>query len=137
MDLGMDGEGRHIEQPGALDDLSPRVHPDEVRNADTVETHPERIDPERVGELGVPRRDVAGDALGESERGEDPQSAGESYLAAAALLRKARRLRRQKAREDRRVGILLAAVVRGSSGGNRNFELHRLPPHRLRLPGGA
>jgi hypothetical protein len=68
MNLGVYGESGNIERPGTLDDLAALVHPDEVRDVDVIETHSERINPERIVKLGVPRFDVAGDALGETER---------------------------------------------------------------------
>ena len=70
----------------ALDDVALAVDADEVGGPDLAEVHAERIDPERIGELRVARRDVAGDALAEAEGGEDPEAAGEALLAVLALL---------------------------------------------------
>ena len=47
--------------------------------------HAERIDPEAIGTLGVPARDVAGDAFAEAEASEEAKGSGEMDFAVAAL----------------------------------------------------
>ena len=56
-----------------------------------AEAHPERVDPEVVGQLGIASGDVAGHALGEAEPPEQAQRAGQPLLAVQALLFHARR----------------------------------------------
>jgi len=77
----VDRERRGVDRVLAVDDLAVVVHQDEVADPDVRERHRERVDPEVVGELGVARRDVAGDALLEAELGEQPEPRGEALLA--------------------------------------------------------
>ena len=82
----MDGEGRQVHGPGAVDHLALVVHQDEVLDADHLEVHAERVDPEVVEELGIPGGDVAGDALVEPEVPEEPEGGGQALLAVPALV---------------------------------------------------
>ena len=61
------------------------VDADQVGDADVLEVHPERVDPEAVGVLGVADGDVTGDALVEAELAEQAERRGEPLLAVQAL----------------------------------------------------
>src|SRR6516162_1462215 len=82
----MDGEAGGIDRACADHDFAGVRHEYEIRDAHVSEAHPERVDPEVVGELGVARRDVASNALRESEAAEEAKRAGQSLLAMEALL---------------------------------------------------
>ena len=84
--LGVDGEGGRVDRVVALDHLALVVHEDEVGHPDVAEVHAERVDPEVVGELGVPGGDVAGHALVEPEAGEEPERGRQALLAVQALV---------------------------------------------------
>ena len=87
MDLRVDGEGGGVDRPVALDDLAAVVHQEEVLDPDGLEAHPEWVDPEVVGTLGIPCGDVAGQSLVEPELPEEPEGGGEALLAMLALVR--------------------------------------------------
>ncbi len=86
VNLRVDDECGQIEGPVALDHVALVVDEQEVLDADLPEAHAERIDPEVVGVLGVPCRDVAGRALGEAEPPEETEGGGQALLAMPALL---------------------------------------------------
>ena len=86
VDLRVDREGRRVDRPIALDDLTAVVDQDEVPDPDELEVHAERVDPEVVEQLRVPCRDVAGDPFVESELSEQPERGGEPLLAVPALV---------------------------------------------------
>ena len=86
MDLRVDGEGGGVDRPVAVDHLAAVVDQDEVLHPDEFEAHPERIDPEVVGPLRIPCRDVSGEPLVESELSEQPEGGGETLLAVPALV---------------------------------------------------
>ena len=75
--------------PDAFDHVALGVDPDEVGDPDVAEVHPERIDPEGVGELRIAGGDVAGHALAEAAGREDPEASGEALLAVLPFLGKA------------------------------------------------
>ena len=105
----MDGEGRDVDRPVALDHAARRVDADQVRHPDLAEVHAERIDPEGIGELRVARGDVAGNSLAEAEGGEDPEPAGQPLLAVPALLDEIGENRRRQLPEGGRIGFGLGA----------------------------
>ena len=86
VDRGVDHERGPVDRVLAVHDLAGVVDQDQVADPHVAEADAERVDPEVVGELGIAHRDVAGDALAESEPAEDPQRAGELVLAVVALL---------------------------------------------------
>ena len=86
VDLRVDHERGRVHRPGALDDLAPVVHEQEVLHPDLLEVHAERVDPEVVEQLGVAGGDVAGRALVEAEVPEQPERGGEPLLAVPALV---------------------------------------------------
>src|SRR5258708_15262370 len=63
------------------------VHQYQVAGPNLLEAHPERVDPELIGVLGVPCGDVAGRAFLEPEPAEEPECRGQPLLAVQALLR--------------------------------------------------
>src|SRR5262245_5439956 len=81
----MDRERGLVDVVAALDDLALRVHQQQVADGDELERHPERVDPEAVGELRVARGDMARDALLEAEAPEEPQRRHQALLAVAPL----------------------------------------------------
>ena len=86
VDLRVDGEGGGVDRPVAVDDLAAVVDQDEVLDPDELEAHPEWIDPEVVGALGIPDGDVTGQPLVEAELSEQPEGGGEALLAMPALV---------------------------------------------------
>ena len=90
VDLGVDGERGPVQEGTlAVDDVAVRVHPDQVRGRDVGERHAPRVDPERLGILGVADGHMARGAhraVLEAELGEDPVSGGQTLLAVLALL---------------------------------------------------
>ena len=86
VDRGVDHERGPVDRVRAVHDVAVVVDQDEVADADVAKADAERVDPEVVGELRIAHRDVAGDALAESEPTEDPQRAGELAAAVVALL---------------------------------------------------
>jgi len=70
----------------AVDDVTVVVDQDEVRHAHVAERQAQRVDPEMIGELRIPYRDVAGHTFTKAEAAEDAQGASELLLAAPALL---------------------------------------------------
>ena len=97
--LRVDRERGAVHHRVALDDLAGVVDADQVGDADVLEVHPERVDPEVVEVLGVAHGDVAGDALVEAELAEQPERRREPLLAVQALL-----LDRVELREEAQVG---------------------------------
>jgi hypothetical protein len=83
--LRVDGERGLVHGVAALDDVALVVHQEEVRRADEAEVDAERVDPEVVGQLGVPGGDVAGHPLAEAEPPEDAERGGEPLLDVGAL----------------------------------------------------
>jgi len=86
----MNDEGGRIDRIIAFDDVAAVVAADEVRDLDLAEMHAERIDPERVGKLGVARGDVSGDPLVEAEFREQSEARRQFLLAMQPLFRRAR-----------------------------------------------
>jgi hypothetical protein len=84
--LRVDGEGRLVQRPVALDDGAVVAHQQQVADADVPEVHAERVHPEVVGQFGVAGGDVARHALVEAELAEQPKRRGEPLLAVQALL---------------------------------------------------
>ena len=84
--LRVDRERGAVDHRVALDDLAGVVDADQVGDADVLEVHPERVDPEAVEVLGVAHGDVPGDALVEPELAEQAERRGEALLAVQALL---------------------------------------------------
>ena len=70
----------------ALDDRAGVVDADQVGDADVLEVHPERVDPEPVEVLGIAHGDVAGDAFVEAELAEQAERRREPLLAVQPLL---------------------------------------------------
>jgi hypothetical protein len=86
VDLRVDGEGGGVDRPVAHDDLAAVVDQNEVLDADELEAHPEWVDPEVVGALGVSYGDVTGEPLVEPEVSEQSERGGEALLAVPALV---------------------------------------------------
>ena len=84
--LGVDAERGPVDRLVAFDHGALVVDQDQVGDLDLAEVHPERVDPEPVGVLGVARGDVPGDALGEAEPAEDAERRRKLLLAVQALL---------------------------------------------------
>ena len=84
--LRVDRERGGVHRRVAFDDLAVVVDADQVGDADVLEAHPERVDPELVEVLGVAGRDVPGDALVEPELPEERNAGGQALLAVQALL---------------------------------------------------
>ena len=82
----MDRERSRVQGPVTVHDLATIVDEDEVLDADVLEVHPERIDPEVVEQLRVSCRDVTGYALVESEVSEQAECGGKALLAVPALV---------------------------------------------------
>src|SRR4051794_13919701 len=82
----MDGEGRPVDNPVSLDDVALVVDEDKVADADVGEGLAERVDPEVVGALRVPGRDMTGHSLLVAEVGEQPEGGGQAPLAVEAFL---------------------------------------------------
>ena len=80
--------GREVAEHGLphLDHLTVMVDQEEVAHPDVAEVHPERVDPEVVGHLGVAGGDVAGDAFVEAELGEQPERRRQPDLAVLPFL---------------------------------------------------
>ncbi|GDY63408.1 hypothetical protein SAV14893_028010 [Streptomyces avermitilis] len=86
MHLGVHGECRLVDVVAALDHLPRGVHHHKITHGHMLERHSERVDPEAVAVLGIARGDVAGDPVLESEPPEEPQGAGQPFLAMRALV---------------------------------------------------
>ena len=84
--LGVDGERGGVHHRVALHHRAGVVDADEVGDADVLEVHAERVDPEPVQVLRIARGDVAGDALVEAELAEQPERRREPLLAVQPLL---------------------------------------------------
>ena len=69
------------------------VDADQVRRADLLEAHAERVDPEAVGVLRVARGDVARDPLVEAEAAEQPERRRQALLEVLSLAQRRRRTR--------------------------------------------
>jgi hypothetical protein len=110
VDLIVNRKGRDVDRSRTFDDIAVLIDTDEVGGFDLAETHAERIDPERVGELRVARRDVACDPFAEAERGEDAEAAGKALLAVLPLLGGSAEHRLRELPEDRRIGTFLGAI---------------------------
>ena len=108
VDLMMDGERGDIDRHRALDHIADAVDTDEIRDGDMREMHAERIDPERVGEFRITRRDMSGDAFTEPQRRENAQTRGKPFLSIVPLLLEILEARRSVPLEKRFVGCLLA-----------------------------
>ena len=78
--LRVDRERRGVHALVAFDHLPVVVHEQQVGHRDLAEVHCERIDPEVVEQLGVARRDVAGDAFVEPVAREPAERGGEALL---------------------------------------------------------
>ncbi len=102
MDAGVNRKRRGVDRPVALDDLSVMPHANKVGCLDKAEMHSERIDPERVGEFRIPRRDVTNDTFIEAEFREQPKARGKPLFAMQAFLTNG-----CKHRRARQVGIHL------------------------------
>ena len=81
----VDHEGRSIDRALTVDHLAVVIHQDQIRDPNVSKVHAERVDPEVVEQFGVARRDMPGDALGESELAKDAQGSGETLLAMTSL----------------------------------------------------
>ena len=92
----MNDESGRVDGIGAFDAAASMVAADEVRDLDLAEMHPERVHPERIGELGVARGDVTGDALVETEFREQAEAGRQSLLAVKPLFRSGGELRRHR-----------------------------------------
>ena len=95
VDLGVDGEGRAVDRPVALDHLAVVVDENEVAHPHMGERLAEGVDPEVVGPLRVAGRDVAGDALLVAEVGEEPEGGRQALLAVEPFLLRGLERRRQ------------------------------------------
>src|SRR5437764_7582413 len=95
MDLRVDGEGGRVDGVVTLHDLALVVHQDEVAHPDVAEVHAEGVDPEVVGTLRIPRRDVAGDPLVEAEPREETERGRQTLLAVQPVVLDRVELRRQ------------------------------------------
>jgi hypothetical protein len=82
----VDGEGRGVHRPVAIDDLTTVVDQDEVPHSDQLEIHPEWVDPEMVWPFGIPGRDVTGEPLVEPEMAKEAEGGGEALLAVPPLV---------------------------------------------------
>jgi len=87
---------RAVHEIPALDHGALVVDADQIGRAELVETHAERIHPERVGELRVTHGDTACDAFGESEPAEQSKPRSELRLAISALVGDRIELRRRR-----------------------------------------
>ena len=97
--------------------------------------HPERVDPEVIGVLGVARRDVAGDALVEAELPEQAERGGEALLAVQALF-----LDRVERRQVRGEGLIVPVSgpwLLRSFGNGRSPACDDLTIVPVRLRGGG
>ena len=99
MHLRVDRERGAVDHRVALDHLAGVVDTDQVRDADVLEVHAERVEPEPVEVLGIAHRDVAGDTLVEPELAEQAERRGEALLAVQPFL-----LHRVELGEEAQVG---------------------------------
>src|SRR5215470_18989448 len=86
MNARMNREGSDIHGAIAFHDFAFCIHQDQVRGANMVEMHAERVDPEMVGAFGIARGDMAGHAFVETKLGKQAESGSETLLAMPALL---------------------------------------------------
>ncbi len=84
--LRVDRERGPVDHRVAFDDVTAVVDADEVGDADVLEVHPERVEPEAVEVLGIAHGDVAGDALVEPELAEQAERCRQALFAVEALL---------------------------------------------------
>ncbi len=127
VDRRVDREGGLVERALADHGFAAGVHEQQVRDLDAREMHAERIDPEMVGQLGIARGDVPGQAQRETVPREQAERAGQALLAMAALGRDARARRRRiepefllRSRIDRETGRR-AGLQRQDGGHDRLF----------------
>jgi hypothetical protein len=92
VDLRVDRERSLVDRGVALDHLAAVVDADQVVDADHLEVHPERVDPEPVRVLRVADGDVAGHALVEPEPPEQAERGGEALLQVESVLLDVREL---------------------------------------------
>src|ERR1700722_5909486 len=71
VDLGMDRERGRVHPAVTADHLAAGIHKYQVRHPQVGVVHAERVHPEPLGELGVPRRHVPGYPVVEVVAGED------------------------------------------------------------------
>ncbi len=86
VNLGVHGERGLVHMVAALEHLAVRVGQHQIADGDVPEGHPEGVDPEAVGELGVARGDVPRDPVLEAEPAEQAQGAREAFLAVPAFV---------------------------------------------------
>src|SRR5205814_648169 len=86
MHLRVDDERGRVDGTITFDDVALVVDQDQVGHLDLAEVHSEGVDPEVILELGVARRDVAGDPFVEPEPREQPEGGGQPLLAVKTLV---------------------------------------------------
>ena len=86
MDGTVDRERRLVEGPVPLDDPALVVDQYQITDADLPETHPERVDPEMIGDLWISCRDVPCEAFFEPEVAEESEGGRQALLAVATLV---------------------------------------------------
>ena len=82
----VDGHRRPVDDGVTLDDLPEVVHPHQVALPHKAEVQAERVDPVRVGELRVPRRDVTGRPFVQAGLAEHPKRGSKHHLPVSPLL---------------------------------------------------
>src|SRR5882757_10243198 len=129
----MDRERGLIHRQIALDDLAVVAHQQQVADADVPEVHAERVHPEVVGQLGIARGDVPGDALVEAETTKEPERGGEVLLAVEPLLLDRAALlgyERRNISAGELLGLLDIGVGHGSTLALLNRTSRPAPPRR-------
>jgi hypothetical protein len=86
VNLRVDGEGRAVDRTAAFHHLPGVADEDEVSHAHVSERLSERVDPEVVGQFGVPGGDVPRDAFLVAEMGEQAERRRQALFAVEALL---------------------------------------------------
>ena len=131
MDGRVDHECGAIDRSRPIDHVAVVIDQQQVADPYVAEAHPERVDPEVVGEFGIPDGDVTGHTFAEPDPSEDPQRAGQLLLAMKALVLNSRE--RRRAVEADRLRRQLDAVDRSHA----RFSSRHTPTIRRRIPGPA